>query len=572
MDMQVAAGLVREIRVWAKLRHPNVLPFIGFHLSQELDQALLISPHATYGSVLGYIKSNKPTEMKRLQLDNVLVNDVGDAMLCDFGLTKVLGAEPSGLTTDDGNFKGAVRWTSPEVLEGEDKSLSSDVWSWGCLLLEILKDSVPYPNTRVDLHIFRMIWEGYLPENLGKLKYPLGLDELLRQCWDHDADQRPNASRCHLLLQSSMKFALGRRITCKLNHPTPTPWLESSWSAQAQALATMPQPLHEDDPADILIAKLEDLAERLEKHGMLEEASYARSSALNLQDDMSVGRSRQASLTIQSLSREETQLQAYRAYKYLYVLHLQCQDHRLVDSNQVKDWKTSPPPAKGESRTRGPHQEGEKDSILGTTSSADACTACEVFFARPSSPVIPPSNCVSDPSSVALSAVPQPRKRGPRFLGYTFRRQFNYDSKEVIVSRDAVKKMIEWAIRQRRCGRATVKEICETIMLCHPSCTWAPLSPDMQRLRHYVRDLLCERLEFRPLESPGYYWECVEPSIPVEQLKADSGFPNVDFDILSRGLEAWDSSVARPRRSQAQGSLPKFQFGESRLFGWAAAP
>lgn len=79
-----------------------------------------------------------PTEGSLLQR-NILVTSHPRAMLCDFGLAKVLcdPDEPSGLTTST-SFRGTTRYMSPELLEDTARhSLPADIWAWGCVLIEV---------------------------------------------------------------------------------------------------------------------------------------------------------------------------------------------------------------------------------------------------------------------------------------------------------------------------------------------------------------------------------------------------------------------------------------------------
>ncbi|KAG8898807.1 hypothetical protein FRB99_007140, partial [Tulasnella sp. 403] len=64
LEQQLA--LVRELEVWAKLDHPNILPLVGFHLSSELDEAWLVLLYASNRNVFKYF------ERTNLSLDNCL--------------------------------------------------------------------------------------------------------------------------------------------------------------------------------------------------------------------------------------------------------------------------------------------------------------------------------------------------------------------------------------------------------------------------------------------------------------------------------------------------------------------
>lgn len=66
----------------------------------------------------------------------MLVGNEGEALLCDFGLATAMESIPTGLTTSTG-LKATIRYTSPEVLEGNLRDCPSDIWGWGCLVLEV---------------------------------------------------------------------------------------------------------------------------------------------------------------------------------------------------------------------------------------------------------------------------------------------------------------------------------------------------------------------------------------------------------------------------------------------------
>lgn len=69
-------------------------------------------------------------------------------MLCDFGLSRMLDNESSGLTTTS-TPKMTLWYTSPEILNNSSRhTLASDVWAWGCLLLHVSTlPLLPKPST-----------------------------------------------------------------------------------------------------------------------------------------------------------------------------------------------------------------------------------------------------------------------------------------------------------------------------------------------------------------------------------------------------------------------------------------
>jgi serine/threonine protein kinase len=66
------------------------------------------------------------------------VNDALEAVLCDLGLAKVDEGNPSKLTTSTAPL-GTLRYLSPEIINADvaQRTLKSDIWAWGCLLLEV---------------------------------------------------------------------------------------------------------------------------------------------------------------------------------------------------------------------------------------------------------------------------------------------------------------------------------------------------------------------------------------------------------------------------------------------------
>jgi serine/threonine-protein kinase len=96
-----------------------------------------------------------------LKPSNILVTPEGEPKLLDFGIAKLLSAEDEMLTqTAPGLRAMTPDYASPEQIRGEKITTSSDIYSLGVLLYEILTGQRPYRlKTRASEEIARAITE-----------------------------------------------------------------------------------------------------------------------------------------------------------------------------------------------------------------------------------------------------------------------------------------------------------------------------------------------------------------------------------------------------------------------------
>ncbi|KAG9022522.1 hypothetical protein FRB95_014668 [Tulasnella sp. JGI-2019a] len=207
------------MKTWSKLEHRNILSLIGFHLSEAQDLALIVCPLQPNGNVKDYLQRVKPSVLERLELAldtlsaleylhnldppvvhgdiksvNVLVGDERQALLCDFGLTLAADEVPTGLTTSKG-FKGSVRYCSPELVMHEEarRTVFSDMWAWGCLLVEIMKETIPYPQLQSDFKVVFALTNRVLPESEELLINPINIWSIVQGCWQAEPGLRSTA-------------------------------------------------------------------------------------------------------------------------------------------------------------------------------------------------------------------------------------------------------------------------------------------------------------------------------------------------------------------------------------------
>ncbi|KAG8923086.1 hypothetical protein FRC02_011421 [Tulasnella sp. 418] len=219
----------REVFLWLSLKHPSVVPFLGYVI-QENGSPVMVSPWYVNGNVTEYLRSTPdanrislvkivialdvveglcylhslPVAHGDLKAENVLVNAEGRASLCDFGLSQFLdeALRISGYTTTNANTGGTIRFMSPEVLEDRPKSVASDIWAMGCLVLQIITDIIPYEWIAISHAVLVAIFQGESPMRNRDEQIDELLWNRLQECWNHDPEARPTASEILSTLQA----------------------------------------------------------------------------------------------------------------------------------------------------------------------------------------------------------------------------------------------------------------------------------------------------------------------------------------------------------------------------------
>src|SRR5215831_13311713 len=141
----------REARAVAALSHPNICTLydVGpdYLVMEYIDGKPLKGP-LPVDTALRYARAIDAAHRlniihRDLKPGNILVTKAGIKLL-DFGLAKIGGVTPASdetvtkALTEEGSIIGTLQYMSPEQLEGKDADARSDIFSFGCVLHEML--------------------------------------------------------------------------------------------------------------------------------------------------------------------------------------------------------------------------------------------------------------------------------------------------------------------------------------------------------------------------------------------------------------------------------------------------
>jgi len=211
---------------WLGLEHENVLKFHGIVYDVGYLPAI-VTPYCENGNILEFLNAQKPGIKSilcqvhaiscglqylhskgvvhgDLRAANILVDDKGQPVIADFGLTFVI--DHGEFTTN--KIAGPARWTAPEILdppEGYDDeppySFQSDIFAFAMTVVEILTGKPPYSNIRNDSAVIFKILKRErpeMPENI--VEFPK-MQELISSCWKQEAEERPDATHVKNVLE-----------------------------------------------------------------------------------------------------------------------------------------------------------------------------------------------------------------------------------------------------------------------------------------------------------------------------------------------------------------------------------
>jgi len=128
---------------------------------------------------------------------NVLIDDCWNAVLCDFGLSRVKADTTSqAMTSVAESFVGTRNWMAPERLLGGTLKKPNDIYSLGMTIFEIFTNEVPLADVNYGDFIELVAKQDIRPEQPDAESAPHLSDaiwEIAEQCWVKETERRPTA-------------------------------------------------------------------------------------------------------------------------------------------------------------------------------------------------------------------------------------------------------------------------------------------------------------------------------------------------------------------------------------------
>ncbi|KAJ7819423.1 kinase-like protein, partial [Mycena leptocephala] len=212
--------------LWVTLRHPNILPFLGAnHLDNE---PFIVMPYLQHGNAHEFMQKyaeqsplsiltdaargllylhSKDIVHGDLKAANILIDNAGTGVLCDFGLARVKADMTSRTAQRDITAlgPGSRNWMSPELFRGAPPRRSSDIYAFGITIYELFSREIPLGHILPQDLRYLVVDEDLRPDILGmddKPVMPPDVWAVAVKAWTKDPQERPTAAvLCDMLIQ-----------------------------------------------------------------------------------------------------------------------------------------------------------------------------------------------------------------------------------------------------------------------------------------------------------------------------------------------------------------------------------
>eukprot|EP01113_Clastostelium_recurvatum_P033065 TRINITY_DN4331_c0_g1_i4.p1 TRINITY_DN4331_c0_g1~~TRINITY_DN4331_c0_g1_i4.p1 ORF type:complete len:1183 (+),score=146.93 TRINITY_DN4331_c0_g1_i4:53-3601(+) len=217
------AALAKEVEVMRPLNHSNIVRYLGTQIEdgepdtdaksgdvpKRLSVFLEYMPGGSIASLiakfgplsesvvrsytrqilqgLAYLHMNQIAH-RDIKGANILLDSRGAIKLADFGCSRLV----MGIVSQFRTILGTPFWMAPEVIKQSGHGRAADIWSLGCVIIEMATGSPPWSHISEIAAVMYAIANGTEPPDLPASLSSNGHD-FLRRCFLRDPKERPDA-------------------------------------------------------------------------------------------------------------------------------------------------------------------------------------------------------------------------------------------------------------------------------------------------------------------------------------------------------------------------------------------
>lgn len=213
-DRMVIKDFQHEVQLHVKVRHPNIVQFLGavtrqrplmlvteFLAGGDLHQLLRSNPNLAPDRIVKYAldiargmsylhNRSKPIIHRDLKPRNIIVDEEHELKVGDFGLSKLIDVKLMHDVYKMTGETGSYRYMAPEVFEHQPYDKSVDVFSFGMILYEMFEGVAPFEDKDAYDAATLVARDDKRPEMRAQT-YPPQMKALIEDCWSPYTPKRP---------------------------------------------------------------------------------------------------------------------------------------------------------------------------------------------------------------------------------------------------------------------------------------------------------------------------------------------------------------------------------------------
>ncbi|KAF8450802.1 kinase-like domain-containing protein [Boletus edulis BED1] len=215
----------REVEIWNRVwetdQGRHILPLYGFcqndgpfpyvvspwHPNGTADKYVAQFPDVDHLALIRGISAGAyvlhtmtpPIVHGDLKGANIIIDAVGNALLADFGFSRVVEDITGVPFTQSAGVSNSQRWLAPELCFDKGRlTMAADIYAFGMTMLELMTHAMPWATVRHTTQVIIKVADGEKPPRpRDEATIARGLDdhlwEVMQKCWDA-AETRPTVT------------------------------------------------------------------------------------------------------------------------------------------------------------------------------------------------------------------------------------------------------------------------------------------------------------------------------------------------------------------------------------------